>query len=100
MRTFSTRLRAPSSSSWARAGPAPTTAPPASASIATRPAKAGRGTGRLRGGDGLTRGRPVVALDGGPVLDGAGEVVEQDEDDEPADEHQPDPLVGEGEPLG
>src|SRR5262245_8428791 len=94
--TDSTRLSAPrSSSSAARADAAPT---PASASATTRPRTRAR-VGLPRGGD-LTRRRLVVAMHGGAMLDGAGEIVEQDEDDESADEDEPDPLVGEREPLG
>src|SRR5687768_13642932 len=91
-RTASTRLRAPSrSSSWARATPGP--------AASARTTKTARVRALSRRGD-LTRRRLVVPMHGGPMLDGAGEIVEQNEDDEAADEDEPHALVGEREPLG
>src|SRR5262245_7868564 len=91
--TFSTRLSAPrSSSSSARAKPAP-------AQDSARATSRLRRSALPRRGD-LTRRRLVVAIHGGAMLDGAGEIVEQHEDDESADQHEPHPLVREREPFG
>src|SRR5207344_2549612 len=85
MTTFCTRLSAPRScSSMARARPGNNRSASAASARAARRALAGRRD--------FTLGRVVVALHGGPVLEGSREVVVEHEDEEAPDQHQADAL--------
>src|SRR5881392_3835079 len=94
MLTAWTRLSAPRSCSSIARATCGTRSIPSAASAIRAP------VARLTGRPGFTLGRVAVPSHGGLVLDGAREVLEDDEHEEPADQHEPDALVRRRERLG